>query len=106
MSITREQIADLQPGDVVEITDGRFPETIVRGPLHYMNGNLCCRDIPVRWPNGNPYGIPCADLTVISRVPREAPVPPAAAGLQSVLEDVVHTLRLIVERDAATPNTS
>ena len=83
MTITREQIADLRPGDVVEFTDGRWlPGTVLRGPLWAQsNGALLVGDLLVRHVNGNPGRWDNGTFTVISRAPlyvnhpRTEPVP-------------------------------
>ncbi len=73
--ITREQVADLQPGDVVEY--GGHPElkgAKVVGPLHRRNDDrvLYVADYVVRDADGEPgrYAREHLTLTVVSRAPR------------------------------------
>ncbi len=70
--ITREQVADLQPGDVVEMTDDRFPDVVTRGPLHQEDGSLYLGNFRcVRWEDGSlPSSGERCTITVVSRVPR------------------------------------
>lgn len=76
--ITREQVADLKPGDVVELsrpsTTDDAVTLIVRGPLRQVStvtgdtlyaGSYCVRD-----QDGHPVYGPRGTLTVISRAPR------------------------------------
>lgn len=74
MTITREQIADLREGDVVEISgDFRWPGAVVRGPLQSdLNGSLRVGPLLVRHREGYPPQgeLRQATLTVISRAPR------------------------------------
>lgn len=69
MTITREQIADLQPGDVVEVTD-KYGCT-ARGPLRESDlGSLMLGVfVLIRHPKGDP-SVHNLDLSVISRAPR------------------------------------
>lgn len=68
MTITREQIADLRPGDVVELAAPLWPDgTVIRGGLHGSAPN----DLfvgPVRIQDY--VGIGILSLTVVSRAPR------------------------------------
>ncbi|MCU1617357.1 MAG: hypothetical protein JWO98_4897 [Frankiales bacterium] len=70
--ITREQVKDLQPGDVVEVTHADWPDgTVVRGPLWMHDGEtLQVSRIVIRhWDGRHPYDTGLT-LTVISRAPR------------------------------------
>jgi hypothetical protein len=73
--IDREQVADLQPGDVVELTRDEWPAgSAVRGPLRASDGienalYLLDGFFGVRNPQGEPYE-PNGTLTVVSRAPR------------------------------------
>jgi hypothetical protein len=69
VTITREQVADLRPGDVVELTAGDY---VIRGPLHASAGELAVHIWTIRLESGAPYGgaQPDRTLTVISRAPR------------------------------------
>jgi hypothetical protein len=71
VTITREQVADLRPGDVVEMTNERWPEgTAVRGPLWLDHETLQVGAEVVRhWDGRHPYDIG-KSLTVLSRAPR------------------------------------
>lgn len=83
MTITREQIADLRPGDVVEFADGRWlPGTVLRGPLWaQVSGALLVGDLLVRHVDGHPGRWDNGTFKVISRAPlyvnhrRTEPVP-------------------------------
>ncbi len=73
--ITSEQVADLQPGDIVEYAG--HPElkgAKVIGPLHLRNGDgtLYVADYVVRDTGGEPgrYAREQLTLTVVSRAPR------------------------------------
>jgi hypothetical protein len=76
MTITREQVADLQPGDVVELRDDRWPEVVIRGPVRitengdsYAVGELGIS--PAFLPEfRQPYNAATRTLTVVSRAPR------------------------------------
>jgi hypothetical protein len=67
--ITREQVADLQPGDVVELVDSRWLSgTTVRGPLEsHDSGALFVGDHVVRHSDGRPNPRPEYTLTVVAR---------------------------------------
>ena len=67
MTIPREQVADLRPGDVVELRYDNYPETVIRGPLH-GGATLYVAFLVVRHADGRP-GVGDS-LTVISRAPR------------------------------------
>lgn len=69
MTLTPDQVADLMPGDEVEIRDARFPEVITHGPLHADLGRLILGDRVVRYANGQP-STATRCMTVVSRVPR------------------------------------
>ncbi len=72
--ITREQVADLRPGDVVEVASDRWPGVVMRGPLHETRGYLSVGPWAVRLPDGSEYldlgETSTRTLTVVSRVPR------------------------------------
>jgi hypothetical protein len=75
--ITPEQVADLQPGDVVEYHRSDWPEgVVIRGPLHpALNGApwIGLGDCAVRFDSGNINGYSTHEettLTVVSRAPR------------------------------------
>jgi hypothetical protein len=72
MTLTREQVADLQPGDVVEIVQGTWPAgTTLRGPLRESRtGTLFIGDVVIRHNDGFPRRWNDFTLTVISRAPR------------------------------------
>lgn len=71
MTVTREQVADLQPGDVVEMSGGSLHDAVVRGPVYQRNGWLLLGpDQVVRTPEGDPTGDRGRTLAVISRAPR------------------------------------
>jgi hypothetical protein len=72
VTITREQVADLRPGDVVEISDVHWPNgTVVRGPLWLDGDTLHCAGEYVRHHDGSaPAGGATQTLTVVSRAPR------------------------------------
>ena len=72
MTITREQVADLQPGDVVELAGGNLRGAIVRGPVFQdRNGWLLIGpEQVVRDPDGDPSSDQRHTLTVVSRAPR------------------------------------
>lgn len=98
--IARQEVADLNAGDIVEITDERWPGSVVRGPLTVQNytycpGALCLRDIPVRSAEGQPYGAPTASLTVIERAP-EPPPRNGVAELDAALIELADRLRLLL----------
>jgi hypothetical protein len=73
--ITREQVKDLQPGDVVELRHRLFPEITLRGPVSVSGArehDLVLPPVWIRDRSGDPAedtGM-WADLTVISRAPR------------------------------------
>jgi hypothetical protein len=69
--ITREQVADLRPGDIVELSDASFHGAVIRGSL-WNNGTeqLNVGAYIVRDPSGSPYASEHRTLTVISRAPR------------------------------------
>ena len=68
--ITREQVADLQPGDVVEIVeDDKGDEITHRGPLRREGKYLVLGGFTVTRPNGGPASW-YRTLTVVSRAPR------------------------------------
>ena len=66
--ITPEQVADLQPGDVVEIRWDAHPGVIVSGPLRPRGGGQWVGPVPVIGPSGEMHE--SITLTVISRAPR------------------------------------
>jgi hypothetical protein len=71
VTITREQVADLQPGDVVEMVASHWPEgTSWRGPLYGSGGELRVAGGLVRYDNGDPMDDARWSLTVVSRAPR------------------------------------
>lgn len=73
--ITREQVADLQPGDVVELRHRLFPEVTLRGPISASGSRGYDLVLPPVWIRDR-SGEPGEDmemwgtLTVISRAPR------------------------------------
>lgn len=71
MTITREQVADLRPGDVVELhfTDGYDVERTYRGALRESGGLLYLAHLSLRGPDGEPRRRD-GTLTVVSRAPR------------------------------------
>lgn len=107
MTITRADVADLRPGDVVELVHDDWPAgTKLRGPVWGDRGRLHVGSYIVR--DGAALATPGFSLTVISRAPRpiyvnhDRPVP--------VLGDVVRTAndetRHAMPRDAtARPET-
>lgn len=96
--ITSEQVADLQPGDVVELSwahDGD-PEVdvTVRGPLHTLGirGALFLADYCVRDSSGSPVYVTRRFLTVIARAPKPFYVnhprtEPALGDVVTITED-------------------
>jgi hypothetical protein len=72
MAITREQVADLRPGDVVELRDERWPGVVTRGPVREgERGYLWLADVVVKDKDPSRQFAPhTATLTVVSRVPR------------------------------------
>ena len=80
--ITREQVADLHPGDVVRISLDDGHGFAVEGPLRWseqrvQGGDALVLDHPhiagtywVRNSNGTPYDEKFRTLTVVSRAPR------------------------------------
>lgn len=70
--ITREQVADLRPGDVVELAVDWWRGAVIRGPLWSRDGssNLTVGPCDVRNRDGSPYLEEGRTLTVISRAPR------------------------------------
>jgi hypothetical protein len=70
--IRREDVADLQPGDVVELADYEYAGVSVRGPLRDMAGVLVVGPFRVRHADGEPFQPlrSTGTLTVVSRVPR------------------------------------
>lgn len=75
MTVTDEQVADLKAGDVIELSepDGEYPDVVVRGPLHEINGFLCLGDNVVRHANGSAFWGALRNLTFISRATPPAP---------------------------------
>jgi hypothetical protein len=70
--ITREQVADLQPGDVVEVASEEWPAgTVVRGPLWMQDGETLqvARTVVRHWDGHEPFDTGLT-LTVVSRAPR------------------------------------
>jgi hypothetical protein len=75
VTISREQVADLQPGDVVEVHVAEWREGVVlRGPLHESaTGSLWLADLQIRYHDGDVFGWSMgrrSTLTVVSRAPR------------------------------------
>jgi hypothetical protein len=71
--ITREQVADLQPGDVVGYHDYYWPEGhTVTGALYARDEFLCLAGQVIRFPHGEVTagGRQGGTLTVVSRAPR------------------------------------
>ena len=70
--ITREQVADLREGDVVELQDDRWPGAVLRGPLRESApGVLRVANKLVRDYEGRPSRFAdTQQLTVVSRAPR------------------------------------
>lgn len=98
MTITRERIADLCPGDVVELRDDRWPEgTVTRGPLRKTDHGLCVAALMVVDSLGDLFDAGGhRSLTVVSRVPR--PLYVNHSRTEPVPGDVV--------RDADRPTTN
>lgn len=72
MTITREQVADLREGDVVELAGGNLRGATVRGPVFREHNGwlLVGPDQVVRDPDGAPSSDSRRTLTVVSRAPR------------------------------------
>jgi hypothetical protein len=78
VTITREQVADLRPGDVVELRlDDWAKGAAIRGPLRSTEQETLVLPIPggdgvywVRGDNGHAFDGAHRTLTVISRAPR------------------------------------
>src|SRR3954469_11792549 len=73
MVITREQVADLHEGDVVEVSGHPMQNgATTRGPLYLTSGELWVGQTLVRYPNGsvNHTYSHRMTLAVISRAPR------------------------------------
>jgi hypothetical protein len=71
MTITRGQLADLQPGDVVRCTDPAYPGLFTEGPLADDGGVLRLGATAFRCDDGSVgYAVKGWDLTVVSRAPR------------------------------------
>ena len=72
MTITRADVADLREGDVVELTDERWPDgTVLRGPAYFYDGELRVGHLALATCDGRLYvDRPRTTLTVISRAPR------------------------------------
>ena len=72
--ITREQVADLQPGDVVEFRAHDDPDVFTRGPVSILgdSGIRLGSHLVLLYSGGNGVGEfeSQGTLTVISRVPR------------------------------------
>jgi hypothetical protein len=69
--ITKEDLKDLQPGDVVELHEDDFPDVVTRGPLREDGGTLWLARRPVRREDGRrSVAVEDATLTVVSRAPR------------------------------------
>jgi hypothetical protein len=64
MSITREQVAGLRLGDVVEIRDERYPAAVVRGPISRVDEEA------VAFGDWTFFSEEAMTLTVIERAPR------------------------------------
>lgn len=77
MSFTREDVAELKAGDVVELSEpaGEYPDLALSGPLHEINGFLCLGPTIIRHQNGEAFWGKLRDLRVISRA--TPPSPPA-----------------------------
>jgi hypothetical protein len=71
MTITRGQLADLQPGDVVRCTNPAYPGLFTEGPLADDGGVLRLGATVFRCDDGSVgYAVKGWDLTVVSRAPR------------------------------------
>jgi hypothetical protein len=71
VSLTREDVADLRAGDVVEMRWSSYPDVFVRGPLHENSlGALYVGWLCVRYGEGGGAAYGDGELTVISRAPR------------------------------------
>ena len=71
--ITREQVVDLQPGDVVEVRQSRYPEVVTTGPVREIDGEpgaLALGVSTLRYADGLPPSNANLRLTVVSRAPR------------------------------------
>lgn len=69
--ITREQVADLRPGDVVEVAADHWPSgSVWRGPVYEALGDLRVAGGLVRYDDGEPLRGAEWTLTVVSRAPR------------------------------------
>jgi hypothetical protein len=69
--ITREQVADLRRGDVVELTDVEWKGAVVRGPLWQgVTGLVVADGYVVRYEDGEAPHTTTRTLTVISRAAR------------------------------------
>lgn len=98
MTITPEQVADLQPGDVVELRSEQWPDgTLITGPLWEDRGVLKVASAAVRWPDLEPYGASTRSLTVLSWTPR--PLFTNHPRTEPVVGDVV------TDEEAALPLT-
>lgn len=69
--ITAKDVEDLAPGDVVEVVEDEYPDTITRGALHFDKfGNLTLgRAFIVRTRGGGVWRAE-RSVTVISRAPK------------------------------------
>lgn len=69
MTITREQVVDLQPGDVVEISHPEWAGGRIRGPLYKETAWSVCGYLVIRNDGSVSDYLDRGDLTVISRAP-------------------------------------
>ena len=77
MTITREDVADLRPGDILEYADPKDPSVITRGPVREVEtvaGRrwLMFGSSVIRTPSGdaNDHNDRLSRLTLVERVPR------------------------------------
>lgn len=78
MTITREQVADLRVGDVVELHESRWGGVTIAGPVREVSNSLCVGPLVIGYLDTEepfePYdpdtGRVERTLTVISRAPR------------------------------------
>ena len=69
MTITREDVKDLRPGDVVELHDTEEGWTVT-GAVWQKGGYLCCGTAILCYSREEPIGIESRTLKVVSRAPR------------------------------------
>ena len=65
--ITRTHVADLQPGDVVQLSRDDEPNVAARAEVVSLLGRLYVGPYCIRWENGDvPAGVRPLNLTVVS----------------------------------------